>query len=213
MFYLYLCICCVLSYLCGGVNAAIIMARLCHGEDIREKGSGNPGFTNYKRVYGNGFVTWLVLILDILKTVVPVLASGLVLEAFFPGTRQFVFALTGLCCMLGHCFPVWYRFRGGKAFIACFATVMLVDWKCGLVFLCLFLTLLFTVKYMSLCSCCAAFSYPLSYAALSLALGGFDWRILVAAILSATLVILRHYPNFVRLRAGQETKFSLFGKT
>ena len=62
----------VVSYLMGGLNGAIVASRLFHHEDIREKGSGNPGFTNYKRVYGNGFVTWMVLIFDVVKTAVPV---------------------------------------------------------------------------------------------------------------------------------------------
>ena len=71
------------SYLLGGVNGAILASKLFHHEDIRDFGSKNPGFTNYKRVYGNGLVTWLVLIFDVVKTMFVVSITAWVMWAYF----------------------------------------------------------------------------------------------------------------------------------
>ena len=144
------------SYLLGGVNGAILASKLLHHEDIRDFGSKNPGFTNYKRVYGNGFVTWMVLIFDIVKTAVPVCLTAVIMWMCYD-EWQFGAQFAGLCAMLGHCFPVWYRFKGGKAFMAGFATIWFVDWRMTLMAMALFLVLLFTIKYMSVASCRFAF--------------------------------------------------------
>ena len=139
------------GYLVGGINPSIILSKLIYKKDIRECGSGNPGFTNFKRTFGNGAATWVVLIADILKTALPIIVFSCVMGLFF-GQRQLGAALTGFACMLGHAFPVWYGFRGGKSFIAGFATACFVDWRVGLIFLGIFMLLLFTAKYMSLAS-------------------------------------------------------------
>ena len=86
----------VLSYLIGSLNPSIIMSRLLYKEDIRTKGSGNPGFTNFKRVYGNHFSSYFVLFLDSAKTLLPVLLSGFLLGHFFgsPSTVNSSFLYT-----------------------------------------------------------------------------------------------------------------------
>lgn len=207
MLYIVMGIAAVICYLVGGVNAAIIMSNLVHHEDIRQKGSGNPGFTNYKRVYGGDFVAWSVMFLDILKTALPVLASAICFEQMF-GLWQFGAAFGGLFAMLGHCFPIWYGFKGGKAFMAGFATTWFVDWRMALIAMVIFLILLFTVKYMSLCSCISSFCCPV----ILYFLHPFPIWTLVISAASALLVIARHYKNFIKLANGTETKFSLKSK-
>lgn len=193
----------LIGYLLGGINAAIIMSRLIYGEDIREKGSGNPGFTNFKRVYGLGAVTWSVMLLDILKTAVPVCAAMFIFDNMF-GMGQFGAAFTGLFGMLGHCFPVYYGFKGGKAFMAGFGTIWFVDWRMALIATIAFLILLFTVKYMSVSSCLSSLICPLSL----LFLGADSPAVIVVSALSAFLVVARHKENFKRLLNGTESKFS-----
>ena len=197
----------VVSYLLGGVNGAILASRLFHHEDIRQFGSKNPGFTNYKRVYGNGVVTWLVLVFDVLKTAVPVFITALVMKENF-GLWQFGAQFSGLCAMLGHCFPIWYKFKGGKGFLAGFATIWFVDWRMALVATGVFLIILFTVKYMSVASCSAALVCPIVLAFLQ---PQSIWVELLA-IAAAALVILRHHENFAKLMKGTESKFSLSSK-
>lgn len=197
----------LLCYVAGGINGAIIMSKLLYHEDIRKSGSNNPGFTNFKRVYGLNAAAWSVLLIDILKTALPVFLSA-VFMSFRYDMWQFGAQFAGLFCMLGHCFPVWYGFKGGKAFIAGFATIWFVDWRMTLIAMAIFFLLLFTLKYMSVASCTAALSCPISL----FYLGYSDVWVEVMAVAAAALVIVRHYPNFVKLAHGTESKFSLSSK-
>ena len=197
----------VVSYVLGGVNGAIIMSQLVYHEDIRKSGSNNPGFTNFKRVYGLNAAAWSVMLIDILKTAVPVFASMLIMGYVY-GLGQFGAQFAGLFCMLGHCFPVWYGFKGGKAFIAGFATIWFVDWRMTLIAMAIFFVVLFVGKYMSVASCTAALSCPIAL----FYLGCSNVWVEVLAIAAAALVIVRHYPNFVKLAHGTESKFSLSSK-
>ena len=197
----------VVSYVLGGVNGAIIMSQLVYHEDIRKSGSNNPGFTNFKRVYGLNAAAWSVMLIDILKTAVPVFASMLIMGYAYD-SGQFGAQFAGLFCMLGHCFPVWYGFKGGKAFIAGFATIWFVDWRMTLIAMAIFFVVLFVGKYMSVASCTAALSCPIAL----FYLGYSNVWVEVLAIAAAALVIVRHYPNFVKLAHGTESKFSLSNK-
>ena len=94
----------VTAFLFSGVNPSIILSKLIYHEDIREKGSGNPGFTNFKRVYGNRYA-WFVFALDILKCVIFCAVFGALFDKYY-GTYQLGVAFTGFFAMLGHCFPV-----------------------------------------------------------------------------------------------------------
>ncbi len=202
-----LCVSAVVSYLLGGLNGAIILSKLVYKQDIRDFGSNNPGFTNFKRTYGNGFVTWLVLIFDILKTALPVFLTALIMWQMFD-KWQFGAQFSGMFCMIGHCFPVWYKFKGGKGFLAGFATIWFVDWRMTLIAMAVFFILLFTLKYMSVASCSAAAVCPIALALLGPASIGVE----LMAIACALLVILRHIPNFKKLANGTESKFSLSSK-
>ena len=197
----------LLSYVMGGVNGAIIMSKLIYHEDIRKSGSNNPGFTNFKRVYGLNAAAWAVLLIDILKTALPVFLSAVYMSFEFD-MWQFGAQFSGIFCMLGHCFPVWYGFKGGQAFIAGFATIWFVDGRMTLIAMAIFFLLLFTLKYMSVASCTAAFSCPISL----FYLGYSNAWVEVLAVAAAALVIVRHYPNFVKLVHGTESKFSLSSK-
>lgn len=207
MMYLILAASAVVSYLLGGLNGAIMLSRAVYHQDIRELGSKNPGFTNFKRVYGNGIVSWLVIVIDMLKTVIPILATALLMSNLF-NMWQFGAQFSGFFCMIGHCFPVWYRFKGGKAFITGFATIWFVDWRMTIAAMIVFFLVLFVGKYMSVASCSAALFCPIALACLS---PESVWVELMA-IAAALLVILRHYPNFVKLVHGTESKFSLRSK-
>jgi len=197
----------IVSYLLGGINGAILMSKLVYHQDIREFGSKNPGFTNFKRTYGNGLPTICVMVIDISKTVVPVLVTALVCYYNFD-MWQLGAQFSGTFCMIGHCFPIWYKFKGGKAFITGFATTWFVDWRMALIAMGIFFLLLFTIRYMSVASCTAAFS-----AAVSLWILWPDniW-VAILCTFSSLLIICRHYPNFVKLKNHTETKFSLKSK-
>lgn len=194
----------VISYLVGGVNGAIIMSKLVYHQDIREHGSGNPGFTNFKRVYGNNPISWIVMVFDILKTAICVAITATVLSKV-GGSFQFGAAFSGLFCMIGHCFPIWYGFRGGKAFMAGFGTIWFVNWKMALIAMAVFLIVLGICKYMSVASCTASLTCPVALFFL-----GYDTiAVWILCLISALLVIVRHRSNFVKLAHHEESKFHL----
>ncbi|MBR6044113.1 MAG: glycerol-3-phosphate 1-O-acyltransferase PlsY [Ruminococcus sp.] len=192
------------AFLLGGVNCAIIMSRLLYGSDIRTQGSGNPGFTNFKRVYGMSPAAVFVMLSDIIKAAIPVCIAMIVFDRTY-GVGQFGAQFTGFFAMLGHCFPVWYGFKGGKAFMTGFGTIWFVDWRMTLIAMAVFLTLLFTIKYMSLSSCISAAICPIILAII----GTESYWVLIIAIMAALLVIARHRENFKKLMNGTESKFSL----
>lgn len=194
----------IVSYLLGGVNGAIILSSIFFHEDIRTKGSGNPGFTNFKRVYGNRPISWCVILIDVGKTALCVFLTALLMSNYYD-MWQFGAAFSGLFCMIGHCFPVWYKFKGGKAFMAGFATIWFVDWRMALCAVAIFFLVLATTKIMSVSSCLASLTCPIA-----LWFWGFEsiWCWLLC-LLSAILVILRHRSNFIKLIHGEESKFSL----
>ncbi len=205
--YLLSAIAAISAYLLGGINGAIILSRLVYHEDIRTLGSGNPGFTNFKRVHGFCPATFAAMAIDIFKTLIPVLTFRLIFEAF-GYLPELGAALTLLFCMLGHVFPVWYGFKGGKAVLAYLSGIWFVDWRMGLICFGIFLIILFTVRYMSVASMTFAFTSPI----VLFLLGQRDAWVLVISAILAVLVIARHWQNIVRLSKGTESKFSLSGK-
>jgi len=193
------------SYLIGSIPFGYLAGRLC-GIDIRTKGSGNIGATNALRVLGKKW-GYTVFLLDFLKAWLPVkLALGwgialMVHPASAPG------ALAGLCALLGHSFPIWLGFKGGKG-IASSAGVMVGLFSLAVFLVCLGMwLLLFTVtRYVSIASIVAAISLPAAVGILVL-LHRADWLGFTVSVVMAALAIWRHRSNIVRLRAGTEPRF------
>lgn len=193
-----------MSYLFSGVNPAIIISRLVYHDDIRAHGSGNPGFTNFKRVYG-GKWAWAVFALDLAKTGLICTVFGLMFSARV-GDFRLGAAWAALFGQLGHVYPVWYGFRGGKGFLVCAAAVWFVDWRVALIALCVMLAVLYAKKYMSLAVICAALTCPVSMAIFD----GVDCVWWLCAV-SALFLIARHKGNIKRLIEHNEPKFRLRG--
>lgn len=203
-FWLFAALAAVVSYLLGGLNGSILLSNLIYHQDIRTLGSGNPGFTNYKRSFG-GVSAWIVMVIDIAKTLVPVLLFRYLFGTYC-SAPQFGAAFAGLFAMLGHAYPLWYGFRGGKTFVAGATAIWFVDWRIGLVAAALFLTLLFTVHIMSLASVSAAL-----LCAVLIPFSDFESAAVpVIVALASALLIWRHKSNLIRLAHGEEKKFYLF---
>lgn len=211
-------LCAVIPYLVAGINPSILMSKLIYHEDIREKGSGNPGFTNFKRVYGNKFA-WYVFIMDISKGILLCIAAAFAFKAV-NGQFHFGASYAGFFAMLGHSYPVWYKFKGGKGFLVACSAIWLMDWRVALVAMCIFLILLFTVKFMSLCTMIAAWLCPIMiafpfgfyYPITSEAFDSEHVAMICVCALSCALMTWRHKENIKRLAAGTESKFSLKSK-
>lgn len=189
------------AWLVSGLNPAIVLSRLLYHEDIRDKGSGNPGFTNFNRVYGK--TAWIVFVLDVGKGIAICLAGALLFSRLgLP--FQLGASYTGFFAMLGHCYPVWYRFKGGKGFLVAVAAIFLMDWRIGLIAAGVLCAVLFTLRYMSLATMLAAAACP----PLLFVFGFASAWVPVICTASVLLLIFRHKENIRRLRAGTEKKFS-----
>ena len=192
----------ILAYVLGSVNGAIIASKYFFRKDIREYGSGNPGLTNFYRVFGKVGVL-LVVAIDVIKTVAPVLVGGWLFGRFFD-MALFGRVITGFFVMLGHCFPVFYGFRGGKGVMAAGAILFIVDWRIAIISWGVFALITATTRFVSLGAIIGSAAYPISM--LLLQIGGF--KEVIAAFLSAVLIIARHQGNVVRLAKGEESRFS-----
>ena len=192
----------IVSYVVAAVNPAIVLSRLVYRSDIRKEGSGNPGFTNFHRVYG-GRLSWLVFVLDIGKCVAVSLVAGLVFAPAYFSTRALGTAYAGVFALLGHTYPVFYRFKGGKGFLVTFALLWVLDWRAGLVATAVMLTVLPLSGFMSLSSI-----LTLLAGAVTLIIVKIHTPALFLTFGAVLLVIWRHRGNIARLVAGTEKKFS-----
>lgn len=190
------------SYLVAAVNPAIVLSRLVYHRDIRREGSGNPGFTNFHRVFG-GKLSWLVFVLDIGKCVAVALVAGLVFAPEYFAARAIGAAYAGFFALLGHTYPVFYRFKGGKGFLVTFALLWVLDWRAGLVAAAVMLTVLPLSGFMSLSSI-----LTLIAGSVTLIFIHTPTPALIIVFCAVLLVIWRHRSNIARLAAGTEKKFS-----
>lgn len=125
----------VFSYLLGGLNGAIIASKYAFHRDVRDYGSGNAGLTNFYRTFGAPGLA-IVIGTDVLKTVIAVVAGGLIMGTQGAASTGQVFA--GFCVMLGHIYPVFYGFRGGKGVLCAETMLLIVSFPTGLVSLLIF---------------------------------------------------------------------------
>ena len=142
----------LISYLFGSVPFGLILTKIFTGKDIRNIGSGNIGATNVLRS-GNKFVGYLTLILDILKAVIPILFIK-----FYYSDQLY---LASLSVFIGHVFPVWLKFRGGKGVATYVGILFCLNYLSGLVFCIIWLLIFFIFKYSSLSSMTSSFCIPI----------------------------------------------------
>lgn len=187
----------VVPYFLGSINFGIIISKLFHGEDIREYGSGNAGMTNMLRTYGKRDAA-ITLIGDALKAVVAVIL-GRILFGISGGY------VAGLTCILGHAFPCYYKFKGGKGVVVTAATIAVIDWRIFLVLLGIFILVVAFSKYISLGSVCGMLVFPLLVQVWD---RGLSINVLLSCLISA-LVIFLHRGNIKRIYNGTESKLSV----
>lgn len=200
-------ICIIGGYLLGSINCAIVISKIKYGEDVRDSGSNNAGTTNMLRTYG-GSDAKLTLLGDLAKTLVSYLLGVTVF-----GIQGAYFAC--FMCIVGHIFPIYYRFRGGKG-VACAAMmILLLDPIAFLILFSVFAIVLLGMKYVSLASIMVAMLYPMVHRWTMLV--GFMRDLyfpysIVFTILTALLVLWRHWPNMKRLLNKTESKTDLIEK-
>ncbi len=180
------------AYLAGSLSTAILLSRLWGLPDPRQAGSGNPGATNVLRLAGRRAAAW-VLLGDLLKGLAPVLAARAL------GAGEAVTAAVGVAAFLGHLYPLWFGFRGGKGVATSLGVLFGWSWPVALGALGLWLTVAALTRYSSLAALCAAAAAPL----LMVAAEGPGLLAGATLLLSAWLA-WRHRGNVRRLLAGTE---------
>ena len=184
----------LVAYLLGSLSSAIIVCRLAGLPDPRSGGSGNPGATNVLRLGGKKPAI-ITLAGDLLKGLLPVLLG----HAF--GLAPVVLALVGLAAFLGHLYPVFFRFQGGKGVATALGVLLGLDWVVGLATVATWLVIAFVTRYSSLSALVAT----------GLAPAWVAWRFgalepAVACAVMTLLLFWRHAGNIRRLAAGEEPK-------
>ena len=195
----------VVAYFLGNVNGAVIISKLVANEDVRTKGSGNAGLTNFTRNYGARASIYVILI-DVGKAAAACLLGGLLLKGY--GHYTDGVALGGLFVILGHDFPVLLGFRGGKGILSGVTVALMMDWRIGLFVFGVFLLAYGLTHYVSLGSILSSGAFGPIYAFSHW--GEAIFPICVGFGLSA-LIVWMHRSNIVRLIKGQERKTNLFG--
>lgn len=194
---------CVLGYLLGGINGAILLSKLVEKDDVRRHGSGNADFTNFFRNYGKR-TSLLVILIDAAKAAVSCLLGGWLLGKY--GLRTEGMLLGGLAATLGHDFPAFLGFRGGKGIVCGFAAALVTDWRVGLILFAVFALVYFLTHYVSLASVLCALGFFVSF---WLFYPGRPFVLILSGCLSA-LAIFLHRENIGRLVRGQERKTYFF---
>jgi glycerol-3-phosphate acyltransferase PlsY len=189
------------GYLLGSIPFGVILTRLVTGEDVRSIGSGNIGATNVLRT-GRKDLALATLILDAGKGA----AAFLIAQALFPGVPA-ISAIAGGAAFLGHLFPVWFGFKGGKGVATFMGLLLAAAWPLGLMAIATWLIVAVLFRMSSFAALVAALASPL-LALLPLPLAGLpaSGPVLALAVASALLIWLRHHENIARILKGTEPR-------
>lgn len=194
----------VVGYAFGSVMSAIIISKLVYREDVRKQGSGNSGATNAARVYG--FLTGLFTYLgDFLKGIAACLLGRLI-GGWALESGVVCMAVAGFAAIIGHSFPILWRFRGGKGVATGSALALMLDWRIFVIALCAFIILVVITRIVSVGSIAACVAV-----AAGSAIFVRNVPAMILGIAASLVVILMHWQNIDRLLKGTEKRF-VFGK-
>ena len=193
----------VLSYLLGSLNFGIILSRKFQREDVRTHGSGNAGSTNMLRNYGK-LPAVATILGDMAKVAVAILLVCLLVgNELYAQQPIFIKSFAGL----GHIFPCFFRFKGGKGVATCGGMVFMIDWRIALILLAVFIVAVLITKWVSLGSILMAILYPV--------LMGLFYKsvpITLISVVFAAIVLVAHRENIKRILNGTESKITVGGK-
>lgn len=220
----------VISYLIGSVNFSIILSKIIGKKDIRESGSGNAGATNMLRTYGKkmGVIT---LLLDVFKGIAVILLAIFVVQLInvyrvdsFPTSLaqtaplptainvEPVKYMAGVCVVLGHNFPLYFGFKGGKGVATSLGVVLMLDWKAGLIVAVIAIAIMAITRYVSLGSIIGGAAFIVIEIVKVIIMHEYNVIQLVCVVIIGGLLIARHHANISRLIHGTENKLSFSKK-
>ena len=202
----------VISYLFGSLSSAIIVSKVLYKEDIRSYGSGNAGLTNMLRTYG-AKAALLTLVGDMLKTALAILFTALLLGFEYQNgiSLNGYCYMSGLCAVLGHVYPIFYGFKGGKGVLVTATMALIITPACFAVLITLFIIILLISRFVSLGSITVASLYPVTVCLYILFICKTTLPILavVSTVFLGGFIVWCHRENIGRLIKGNEKKFSI----
>lgn len=220
MLYLVAALVILISYLLGSISSSVLISKKISGEDIRNSGSGNAGATNMLRTHGKGAGA-ATLLLDAAKGIAAVLigfAADSIAKTQIGADPSFfenmllgnLCYFAGLFAVIGHMYPIFFGFRGGKGVATSLGVMLILDWQVGLIIAAAAVIIMALTRYVSLGSVIGAFLYPVAVLAFTIGKGEFNLIYFIFSVALAAIVIFKHKPNIKRLLEGNENK--LFSK-
>lgn len=198
----------IIAYLIGSINFSVLISKKMAGFDVREKGSGNAGTTNMLRSVGKKAAA-ITLICDILKGVISIVIAIIVGNIAKNLDRELLLQIAGIAVVLGHTFPIFFGFKGGKGVATSLGVLLMTNWQIGLICLVFALVLMALSKMVSLGSVGAAILFPVLvlfiHTNFTVSEGS---SYLIYSIILAVIVAFNHRSNIKRILNGTENKLS-----
>lgn len=202
----------IVAYLIGSISFSVIISKKMAGFDVREKGSGNAGSTNMLRSVGKKAAA-ITLICDILKGVVAILIAIILGNIFKNSNKELLLQIAGIAVVLGHTFPIFFGFKGGKGVATSLGILLMSNWQIGLICLVFGVVLIILTRMVSLGSCMAAILFPVltlfineHYTVLTEGKSGNVY--FIYSVIMAIIVLYNHRSNIKRILNGTENKIS-----
>ena len=202
----------IIAYLIGSINFSILISKKKAGYDIRQKGSGNAGTTNMLRNLGKKYAA-ITLICDVLKGVVAIGIAIIAGNILGDTNKALLVQIAGVAVVIGHTFPIFFGFKGGKGVATSLGILLMTNWQLGLICLVFALVLMALTRVVSMGSIAAATLYPI----LTLFVGGGHYIVessglgngyFIYSVILAVIVIFNHRENIKRILSGTENKIS-----
>ena len=199
----------IIAYLVGSINFSIIISKRMAGFDVREKGSGNAGTTNMLRSVGVKAAA-ITLLCDILKGVIVILIAILIGNIVDGLDDALLVQLAGIFVIIGHTFPIFFGFKGGKGIATSLGVLLMINWQIGLICLVFALILMVITRMVSVGSIAAAILFPVLviFIGQNYIVPVNNWSYLIFSIIVAVLVLFNHRENLKRIFTGKENKIS-----
>ena len=200
----------LIAYAIGSINFSVIFSKKFAGFDVREKGSGNAGSTNMLRSVGKGAAA-ITLVCDILKGVVAISIAMILGNMIKDVNKELLVQIAGIAVVVGHTFPIFFGFKGGKGVATSLGILLMSNWQIGLICLVFALVLMILTRMVSLGSCAAAVLFPVltlfineNYTVLTEGKNGSTY--FVYSVILAIIVLFNHRSNIKRILNGTENK-------
>ena len=199
----------IIAYAIGSINFSVLISKKMAGFDVREKGSGNAGTTNMLRSIGKKAAA-ITLLCDILKGIVTILIALIAGKIVKNVDRAVLVQIAGILVVVGHTFPIFFEFKGGKGVATSLGVIMMINWKIGLICLLFALVIMAFSRMVSMGSVGAAILFPVLtlFINTNFIVEASGMKYFIFSVILAVMVIFNHRANIKRIANGTENKLS-----